>query len=114
MKLLVLILTSSKINLLKRGIKSVKKQYPVKLFSYDLKVVVNTTNDRYYKEVIDTIKDENIEIIKTKSNGSPGLGHNSCLKVFQDRPEYDYFTMLDGDDLYYPTALQQLERMLNK
>ena len=112
MKLLVLILTSSKIKLLKRAIKSVENQFKVSLFSYELKIVVNTLNDEYYKEVVKTIK--NIEIIRTESNGSPGKGHNSCLKIFQDREEYTHMTMLDGDDLFYPSAFQQFEKMLIK
>ena len=112
MKLLVLILTSSEIDLLKRGIKSIKNQLPVKLFTYDLKIVVNTLNDKYYKEVLENIKD--IEIIKTESNGYPGKGHNSCLDVFKNRKEYTHLTILDGDDMFYPSALQQFEKMLIK
>ena len=114
MNVLVLILTSSKINLLKRAIKSVKNQYSVKLFSYDLKIVVNTLNDKYYKEVLDNIKDKKIEIIRTESNGKPGKGHNSCLELFKKRKMYSHLAMLDGDDLYYPCAFQQFEKMLLK
>ena len=111
MKLLVLILTSSKINLLKRALKSALTQKNINI-DYDVKIVVNTLNEEYYKEVIATIK--GVEIIRTESNGSPGKGHNSCLKVFQDRPEYTHSSIMDGDDMWYPVALQQLERMLIK
>jgi len=111
MKLLVIILTSSKIHLLKRAIKSAQNQQPIK-FPYDVKVVVNTLKEEYYQLVLKEIK--GVEIIRTKSNGSPGMGHNSCLKVFQDRPEYTHFAMLDGDDLYYPVAFQRFEKMLEK
>ena len=114
MKLLVVVLTSSKINLLKRALYSLKLQKPVKLFTYDVKVVVNTTREGYYEEVLKEITDENIEIIRTPSVGRPGPGHNSCLQLFKERIEYTHFAMIDGDDLYYPVALQQFERMLIK
>ena len=87
MKLLTLILTSSKINLLKRCLKSAQTQNNTTIDN-TIKIVVNTLNEDYYKEVVKTIK--GVEIIRTKSNGSPGMGHNSCLKVFQDRPEYGW------------------------
>ena len=48
MKLLVLVLTSSKIKLLKRCVESVKNQYKVNL-NYDVKIIVNTKNNDYYK-----------------------------------------------------------------
>ena len=111
MKLLVLVLTSSKIKLLKRCVESVKNQYKVNL-NYDVKIIVNTKNNDYYNEVITTIKD--IEIIRTESNSRPGKGHNSCFKVFKQKSEYTHCSMIDGDDMYYPVAFQQFERMLNK
>ena len=113
MKLLVLILTSSKIELLKRALFSVKNQYKTDL-KYDIKIIVNTLNEKYYKKVLENIKDKNIEIIRTESNGSPGKGHNSCIKIFKERSEYTHFAMLDGDDMYYPSAIQQFEKMLKK
>lgn len=114
MKLLILILTSSKINLLKRCLNSVKLQQSVKLFEYEIKIVVNTTRVGYYEQVLKEITDEDVEIIKTISNSAPGKGHNSCLNLFKERKEFTHFTMCDGDDTWYPIALQQLERMLIK
>ena len=113
MKFLVLILTSSKIKLLRRCLDSVLKQRPVN-FEYDIKIIVNTLNESYYGKVLETINDEDVEIIRTESNGHPGMGHNSCLTVFNKFEEYSHMSMIDGDDMLYPTALQQYEKILNK
>lgn len=113
---LCIILTSSKFDLLIRCIKSVIIQYPVS-FKYTILVNVNTKNDSYYNKVINEIPklfNEKIEIIRTESNGYPGKGHNSCIQLFKDRKEYNYFTMIDGDDLYYPCAFQRFEKYLKK
>ena len=112
MNVLSLILTSSKIDLLKRGIRSIEEQQPVS-FKYILKIVVNTLDNNYYNLVCKTIGDK-YEVIRTKSNGTPGKGHNSLLQIFKDRPEFTHMTMLDGDDMYYPCAFQQIEKMIIK
>ena len=113
MKVLVLVLTSSKIKLLKRCVESVLNQRKVS-FEYDIKIIVNTLNDNYYGEVLEKIKYEEVEILRTESNGFPGMGHNSCLKTFQELEEYTHCSFIDGDDLLYPVAFQQYEKMLNK
>jgi len=113
MKLLVVILTSSNIELLKRALFSVKIQKETKNLKWTTIINVNTLKDSYYQEVLDTLKDEPYEIIRTESNGAPGKGHNSCLKLFEERTEFDYLTMLDGDDLFYPVAFQRFEQMIN-
>lgn len=119
MKFLSIILTSSKFDLLVRCLKSVINQRKVN-FEYKIIVNVNTLNEDYYKLVLDKIpkffnlKKSNIEIVRTESNGRPGKGHNSCLKLFKEKKEYDYLTMIDGDDLYYPVAFQRFELFLKK
>ena len=114
MRLLVVILTSSNIELLKRAIFSVKNQKETKYLKWDIIINVNTLNDNYYKEVLDTLKNNNFEIIRTESNGSPGKGHNSCLNLFKQRTKYNYLTILDGDDLFYPIAFQRFEQMIDQ
>lgn len=119
MKFLSVILTSSKFDLLVRCLKSTVEQYK---FNYYRKIIinVNTLNDDYYNIVITTIpkiidmEKNNIEIVRTESNGRPGKGHNSCLELFKERTEYDYLTIIDGDDLYYPCAFQRFETYLKK
>ena len=119
MKFLSVILISSKFELLVRCVKSIINQKPVS-FEYKIIINVNTLNDKFYQQVIKEIpiifnmEKYNIEIIRTKSNGRPGKGHNSCLELFKERKEYDYLTMIDGDDLYYPIAFQRFELFLKK
>ena len=110
MNVLSLILTSSKLGLLKRGIKSVEEQTGVS-FEYTLKIVVNTLDEDYYKLVCKEIGDK-YEIIRTESNGTPGKGHNSLIKVFKSFPEFTHMTILDGDDMYYPCAFHQIKKMV--
>jgi glycosyltransferase involved in cell wall biosynthesis len=114
-KVLVCALTSNKLNLLHRCIKSIDNQYPVK-FEYDCKIVVNTLNDEYYNHIKNYYgENEKWDIIRTESNGRPGKGHNSVLwEVFKNRPEYNYLIMIDGDDLFYPCAFQILERSFDE
>ena len=117
MKFLSIVLTSSKFDLLVRCLKSVINQRKVN-FNYQIIVNINTLNEDYYKLVCEEIPKlfdmNNIEIVRTLSNGRPGRGHNSCLQLFKERPDYDYMTMIDGDDLYYPVAFQRFELFLKK
>ena len=117
MKVLSIILTSSKYKLLLRCIDSVINQYPVN-FEYDVVINVNTKNEEYFKKVSEEIpnlyKNYNLIIIRTESNGYPGKGHNSCLNIFKTNKQYDYLLMIDGDDMYYPCAFQRFEKFLNK
>ena len=117
MKVLSIILTSSKYKLLLRCIDTVINQYPVN-FEYDIVININTKNEEYFKKVSEEIpkiyKNNNLIIIRTESNGYPGKGHNSCLKIFQNNKQYDYLLMIDGDDMYYPCAFQRFENFLTK
>lgn len=114
-KTLVPILTSYHISLLRRCYESIKRQYEVK-FEYDIIIVVNTLKEGYIKEVKEEFKEEikegKIEVIETESNGWPGKGHNSLYKIFKERKEYDYMLNIDGDDMFYPCAFQQYEKLL--
>ena len=55
MKLLAIILTSSKLYLLKRGLDSILNQRKVS-FNYDIVIIVNTLKDEYYQEVLKMMK----------------------------------------------------------
>ena len=116
MKILSIILTSSKYKLLLRCIDSVINQYPVN-FEIILVINVNTKNDDYFNKVkkeIPLLYKNNITIVRTESNGYPGKGHNSCLEIFKNNDSFDYLLMIDGDDMYYPCAFQRFENFLNK
>ena len=110
MKLLAAILTSSNIELLKRAYDSVKMQAPTKELKYDIWIVVNTLNKTYLQDVVNEFKmNNNVFIIETESNGTPGKGHNSCIDLFKREEKYEWLSILDGDDAYYPTAFQRFE-----
>ncbi len=109
-KLLVLIL-SSDITYLERAVQSVQRQLPSD-FEVELKIIVNSTNSNYVEDVVNNFSE--IHIIETVSNGNPGKGHNSCLQFFNANPEFDYLTILDGDDLFYPVAFQRMSEYLKK
>lgn len=114
-KILVCALTSNKLNLLHRCVKSIDDQQPVQ-FEYQKCIVVNTVNEDYYKQVIEHYqKRDDWLVVRTESNKRPGKGHNSVIwEVFKDRPEYEYLIMIDGDDLFYKCAFQVIERSLDK
>lgn len=111
MKVLVLILTSNKLDLLKQCIKSVENQQDIP-FEYTLKIVVNTLNEKYYENVLQDKYVTKYEIIRTESNGFPGKGHNSLLQIFKESTEYDYLIPVDGDDMLYPSAFTQYKKFL--
>jgi hypothetical protein len=48
---LVIPLTSSKIHLLERCLNSIRTQFSVN-FKYEIRIIVNTLKDQYYKEVL--------------------------------------------------------------
>lgn len=110
--LLVLILTSVNARLCRRAYQSLTQDQLPHNLQVTVKVIVNSTNPHYVDAVRRALPQE-LEIIETKSNGLPGVGHNSCLDYFQQHPEYDYLFHLDGDDLVYDTALRTLELLID-
>ena len=112
-KFLITLLTSSNAHLLKLVYNTIinqKNHY----INYTIIIVVNSLNISYYQEVVDMFKDINIEIIETKSNGKPGMGHNSLFEIFKNNKQYDYLIPIDGDDFLYPYALHQLTKAINE
>ena len=103
-KLLITILTSNHLDYLSRAVESVQSQYACGL-EYEIKIVVNSLETNYYHRVL--AKFPQLDVIETVSNGAPGKGHNACLNVFYHNPQYDYLSILDGDDVLYPTAFQR-------
>ena len=111
MHLVVAILTSSKPDLARLCYDSVKNQQRPLDFTYDIVVIVNSTNPDHINDIRQLMpSDANIQ--ETESNGRPGKGHNSVLRYFQQHPEYDYCVIIDGDDFLYPRALTRLQYYL--
>ena len=108
-KFLLCILTSSNEKLLRVSYESLLHQNNHNL-DYTIVIVVNSLNPEYYNDVCVEFQSDNVEIIQTQSNGKPSMGHNSVIKLFKNRIQYDYMLLLDGDDFLYPSALEQLEK----
>lgn len=113
-KVCICIATHSGVHYLNRCIQSIFDQYPVKSFTYDIIVIVNSLNQNYYDDVKKNIIHKSIEIIETNSNGYPGKAHNSNMNIFRKRKEYDYMFMIDHDDIFYPCAFQLFERCIQQ
>ncbi len=113
-KYLITILTSSDLDILKLTIDSALGQI---YKNYDLYIVVNTINNEYYSKVVNfcnkNYDDKITKILETPSNGKPGKGHNSLLKIFNEI-DYEYLVICDGDDFLYPTALTRIDNLINK
>jgi hypothetical protein len=112
-KYLVGILCSSNIRLLQESFYSVLNQ---KNFDdYDIFIIVNTLREEFYQDVLYEFGKHNYpklkKIIRTDSNGSPGKGHNSVLKIYYRDIKYENLIMLDGDDFLFPYALERINNI---
>jgi len=112
-KFVFFILTSSNHKLLKVCYNTVINQKNHNI-DYDIIIVVNSLNSNYINDVSNEFQNIDVEIIQTQSNGKPGMGHNSLINIFNNRPIYDYMLMIDGDDFLYPYALNQLQKCFDK
>lgn len=112
-KYLVGILCSSNVRLLKESFLSVINQNDFD--DYEIMIIVNTLNEEFYQDVMYEFGKNNYtklrKIIRTESNGSPGKGHNSVLKIFYKDYRYDNLIMLDGDDFLFPNAIQRINNV---
>jgi hypothetical protein len=113
-KYLISILTSNDINILEITINCALNQL---YKNFDVYIIVNTLDELYeenVKQLCDKkFKDKIKKIIKTKSNGKPGMGYNSVLQEF-NKTSYEYLLICDGDDFFYPTTLSRVEFLLTK
>lgn len=112
-RLLVLVLTSGDVALLRRAVSSVTEwQLPEPRLAVSVRIVVNSLKPGYAEEVRAAYPAG--DVVVTESNGRPGKGHNSQLAEFRrSRADFDYACFLDGDDAYYPPALQLLFRLFD-
>lgn len=94
-----------------RCVKSCLNQFPTTM-KFSVVPIINSLNEEFIKEFSDWCEKEKIDYRITPSKGTPSAGKNQVLKFFQNS-EYDGLSMVDGDDMYYPSATQQIERHLN-
>ena len=112
-KFLITLLTSSNAPLVKLAYNTIINQKNHYL-DYTVVIIVNSLNSKYYLEVTNEFTNINVEIIETKSNGKPGMGHNSLFEVFKKKNQYDYLIPIDGDDFLYPYAFHQLIKCIDQ
>jgi len=109
---LALILSSGNKELLKRAFLSLTAwQLPQPFLTVRVRIVINSTNPAYAAEVRAESWATGLDIVETESNGKPGKGHNSLIDQFKAEKD-DYCLFLDGDDAYYPCALQQFAKVV--
>lgn len=114
-KYVICILTSSDIDSLKMSLESaINQNYDDSL---DIFIVVNTLNDHYYEEILSYYRNFSLidkrnrlkKIIRTESNGKPGMGHNSIIDIFREHHCYERLVILDGDDMLYPNSINSID-----
>jgi hypothetical protein len=111
MKLLVCALTSQDTDRLNRLLFSAHNQK--KKFDYAGVVMVNSLDKDYFVEAKKVADKYGWMCIGSESNGRPGKGKNACLTFFGEYDHgYDYMLLIDGDDFLYPTAFEQLEKLV--
>lgn len=76
----------------------------------EVDVVINTLSMENEKDLIHLCKVYNVNYHVTRSNGTPGRGKNSLLKIFLDS-EYDYAVLIDGDDYLTPHGVELYKRI---
>ncbi len=76
-------------------------------------VVCNTLNTDYIPVAKEIAERYNWTFIVTESNGTCSKGKNSVLDYFATT-DYDYLTLIDGDDYFEPKSLSILENVIAK
>lgn len=64
-------------------------------------VVINTLDEEFKKEAVRLCSKNNIEHYVTESDGTPGTGKNSVIKLFLES-DNEYMVHIDGDDFMTP------------
>lgn len=111
-KILLCPLVSGDYNRSVRAIKSCQEQIYHNL-EYGTHVVINSQNLVFIHQIKNFCQYSNIPYSVTESDGTPSTGKNSVFEVFNNS-NYTHLSQLDGDDMFYPTFLVQVERHLKK
>ena len=109
LKLLVGVLTDRYPKKLERCLNSIDVQG----FNVGKVVVCNTLNNDYIPVAKKIAEQRGWKFVVTESNGTCSKGKNSVLDYFATT-DYDYLTLIDGDDYFEPNSLSILERVIDK
>jgi hypothetical protein len=80
---------------------------------YGVHVVINSLDQEFIDGIVEFCESNNIQHSVTQSDGTPSTGKNAVFDVFKNS-DFTHLAQLDGDDLFYPTFLTQVERHLKK
>ena len=94
-----------------RATNSCRNQFPTESLEIETVAIVNSKNEQFIDEFCSWCENENVRYVITESNGTPSKGKNSVLNFLRNS-EFDGVSMTDGDDLFYPTGLRQIEKHL--
>jgi hypothetical protein len=95
-----------------RAIRSALNQQKHNL-DFGVHVVVNSKKPEFIQEIVRYCGFNNIKYTITESDGTPSTGKNAVFDVFKNS-DYTHLSQLDGDDIFYPTFLTQVQRHLKK
>ena len=76
-------------------------------------VVINTTNDVFYKQCSNWCESQGIPWIRTESDGTPATGKNSVLDLFLKSKD-DYMVAVDGDDYLTKSGYAYYKNVVNQ
>ena len=94
-----------------RSVNSIRSMMPTTEVQFSVVAIINSLNNEFIDEFKTWCEQESVQYEITPSKGTPSTGKNECLKFFR-KSDYDGMCMVDGDDMYYPSAGLQIERHL--
>lgn len=111
-KLMICPLVSSDIP---RAIRCIQSAYNQRNHSikYEVHLVINSIDGTFISHMAKYCEKNKVPYVVTKSDGTPSTGKNSVFEYFMTK-DFTHLSQLDGDDFYYPTFLQHVERHLKK
>lgn len=86
--------------LVNKSMDCLKRQFNTFNFN-EIVVVINTLDEEFKSEAVQFCSDNNIEHYVTESDGTPGTGKNSVIKLFLGSNN-EYMVHIDGDDFMTP------------
>ena len=102
MDFLTVILTSGNAEHIERALHGLDKEEVV--------VVYNTNDTDKFSALQNRLS---VNVVRTDSNGTPGMGHQSCFDYFLST-NHSHMIKLDGDDMFLPGGHRQIRHaMLN-
>ena len=98
-----------------RAIRCIQSAYNQRNYSinFEVHLVINSIDSAFVKDMVRYCDKNNVKYVVTESDGTPSTGKNSVFEYFMTT-NFTHLTQLDGDDFFYPTFLQHVERHLRK